>query len=327
MSVQSQEKNMRKLAGLLGRDLSYIWGERESGPNGDKKVFLNTGKAFLRALAKDLGLREYKVSANPGGIAVSGETTLIGMWNNSGIYIMIGQSSFGFEELVIYRKVKHIKDYSGGSNRFLPRDALKTMSYSRLLNEFRTLRKEGERRMSGQPERCYAVEELKSLQSSIADLTQSMVIQRARVEKYKDTDLAAARALDTDLIAVITHWGIEYRTKQNGHQEKLTQFLVEQGADLVLGGHPHVLQPYDTVTVTGEDGQERQGFVIYSLGNFISNQNFDDHKKDLATKTTVILDLELTKDPEGNTALTDVRYTPYYMVHRNNKPAGERRHW
>lgn len=143
MSVQSQEKNMRKLADLLSHNLSYIWGEREGGPNGDKKVFLNTGKAFLRALAKNLGLREYKVSANPGGIAVSGETTLIGMWNNSGIYIMIGQSSFGFEELVIYREVKHTKDYSGGSNRFLPRDALKTMSYSRLLNEFRTLRKEG----------------------------------------------------------------------------------------------------------------------------------------------------------------------------------------
>ena len=139
-------------------------------------------------------------------------------------------------------------------------------------------------------------------------------------------DMAAARALDTDLIAVITHWGIEYRTKQNSHQEKLARFLVEQGADLVLGGHPHVLEPYDTITVTGEDGQERQGFVIYSLGNFISNQNFDDASKDLATKTTVILDLELTKDPEGNTALTDVRYTPYYMVHRNNKPVGERRH-
>ena len=139
-------------------------------------------------------------------------------------------------------------------------------------------------------------------------------------------DLAAAQALDTDLIAVITHWGWEYHTKQNGHQEGLTQFLVEHGADLVLGGHPHVLQPYDTVTVTGEDGTERQGFVIYSLGNFISNQNFEDRKKDLATKTTVILDLELTKDPEGNTSLTDVRYTPYYMVHRNNRPVGERRH-
>ena len=143
MSVQSQEKNMRKLAGLLGRDLSYIWGERESGPNGDKKVFLNTGKTFLRALAKDLGLQEYNVSANPGGIAVSGDCSLIGMWHSSGIYVMITQASFGLEELVLYREAKHIKDYSGGSNRFLPRDALKTMSYSRLLNEFRTLRKEG----------------------------------------------------------------------------------------------------------------------------------------------------------------------------------------
>ena len=47
MSVQSQEKNMRQLADLLSRDLSYIWGERENGPNGDKKVFLKTGKTFL----------------------------------------------------------------------------------------------------------------------------------------------------------------------------------------------------------------------------------------------------------------------------------------
>lgn len=143
MSVQSQEKNMRKLAELLSHDLGYIWGERESGPNGDKKTFLKTGKTFLQALAKDLGLVEYKVSDIPGGIAVPGECSLIGMWNNSGIYIMIGQASFGFEELVIYRGARHIRDYSGGRNRFLPRDALKTISYSRLLNELRTLRKEG----------------------------------------------------------------------------------------------------------------------------------------------------------------------------------------
>ncbi len=47
--------------------------------------------------------------------------------------------------------------------------------------------------MSGQPERCYAVEQLKTLQSFIANLMQGMVIRRAKVEKYKDTDLAAAR--------------------------------------------------------------------------------------------------------------------------------------
>lgn len=47
--------------------------------------------------------------------------------------------------------------------------------------------------MSGQPERCYAVEQLKTLQRFIAELMQGMVIRRAKVEKYKDTDLAAAR--------------------------------------------------------------------------------------------------------------------------------------
>jgi len=143
MSVKSQEANMRKLARLLSHNLSYIWGERESGPNGDKKVFLDTGKTFLRALAKDLGLREYKVSANPGGIAVSGECTLIGMWNSGGIYIMITQSCFAAESTVLYREVKHIKEYSGGQNRYLPRDGLKTMSYSQLLDAFLTLRKDG----------------------------------------------------------------------------------------------------------------------------------------------------------------------------------------
>ena len=134
-------------------------------------------------------------------------------------------------------------------------------------------------------------------------------------------DMEAARALNTDLIAVIMHWGTEYQYAPNVHQSKVANFLVEQGADLVLGGHPHVLQPYETITVTGWDGQERQGFVCWSLGNFISNQLDPD------TKTTVILDLELTRDPvTEKTTLTDVRYTPYYMLHQDNKPVGQRRH-
>ena len=79
MSVKSQESNMRRLSMLLSHDLSYAYGDSERGPNGSKKVFLNVGKAFLRALAKDLGLRDATVSTNLGGIAVSGECTLIGM--------------------------------------------------------------------------------------------------------------------------------------------------------------------------------------------------------------------------------------------------------
>ncbi len=134
-------------------------------------------------------------------------------------------------------------------------------------------------------------------------------------------DMEAARGLNPDVIAVMVHWGIEYQYSPNVHQNKVANFLVEQGADLVLGGHPHVLQPYETITTTGWDGQERQGFVCWSLGNFISNQLDPD------TKTTAILDLELTRDPiTEETALTDVRYTPYYMLHQDGKPVGQRRY-
>ncbi|MBQ6421032.1 MAG: CapA family protein [Clostridia bacterium] len=133
-------------------------------------------------------------------------------------------------------------------------------------------------------------------------------------------DMAAARALGTDMIAVMMHWGVEYTNTPGDYQKETAKYLFEQGADLVLGGHPHVLQPYETVTVTDVDGNEKQGFVIYSLGNFMSCQNIDP-----STRTTAVLDLELTKTPAGETTLTDVSYTPFYMVKREDLPAGQRR--
>ena len=141
MSFKSQEANMRCLAELLSHDLGYIWGERECGPNGDKKTFLNVGKTFLRALGKDLGLRDVKVVSNAGGIAVSGECTLIGMWEDSGIYISIQQPYCMGQDLLLYRTVRHIKDYKGGYNNFVGRRELSRMSYAELLNRLLALRK------------------------------------------------------------------------------------------------------------------------------------------------------------------------------------------
>ena len=140
-------------------------------------------------------------------------------------------------------------------------------------------------------------------------------------------DLEAARNLGTDLIAVLIHWGNEYFDEPNYHQTNLARFLVEQGADMVLGGHPHVLEPYETITVTGWDGEEREGFVCYSLGNFISNQYWEGNAhRNIAVKTTAVLDLELTRDPDGEASVTAVTYTPYFMLHRNNAAVGDRRY-
>lgn len=143
MSHKSQEKNMRKLAGLLSQDLSYIWGERESGPNGAKKQFLNTGKVFLRALAKDLGLQEARVRANAGGIGVSGDCTLMGMWHTNGLYVTLSQFCSDRDSVLLYRTIRHSKDYTGGRNLYLTRRDLAEMSYPDLLFLLAALREEG----------------------------------------------------------------------------------------------------------------------------------------------------------------------------------------
>lgn len=132
-------------------------------------------------------------------------------------------------------------------------------------------------------------------------------------------DLQAARALKPDLTAVMIHWGEEYEIKQNAYQEKVANFLFKHGADIILGGHPHVLQPMETRTLTDADGNTRTGFVCWSLGNFISAQN------DQYTDTTVVLQLELTKNPNtGVSEVTNVAYIPMYMLDREKEVNGER---
>ena len=120
--------------------------------------------------------------------------------------------------------------------------------------------------------------------------------------------LELAKAQESDLICVNMHWGLEYQNVQNSDQEDWADFLFENGVDVILGSHPHVLQPMEKRTVTLEDGTTKDCFVIYSLGNFISGQT----KKN--TRTSIILNINFTKDGEtGKTTIGDVSYVPIYM--------------
>ena len=120
--------------------------------------------------------------------------------------------------------------------------------------------------------------------------------------------LELAKAQEPDLICVNMHWGLEYQNVQNSDQEDWADFLFENGVDVILGSHPHVLQPMEKRTVTLEDGTTKDCFVIYSLGNFISGQT----KKN--TRTSIILNISFTKDGEtGKTTIGDVSYVPIYM--------------
>jgi len=141
MSVKSQQQNMKTIHGLVSQNLSYIHGERESGPNGAKKIFHSKSKAFLRALGNDLGFKEYKVTSNPGGIAVGGEITLIGMWGDgNGLYLQIFQPTTNRREF-FYRHISHMKDYSGGINQWLPYSLFADGDYEQFIDIVSALRK------------------------------------------------------------------------------------------------------------------------------------------------------------------------------------------
>ena len=126
--------------------------------------------------------------------------------------------------------------------------------------------------------------------------------------------LSLAKAQNPDLICVNMHWGNEYQLKQNSTQEKLANLLFENGVDVILGSHPHVLQPMEKKTITLEDGTTKDCFVAYSLGNFMSGQKKDN------TKNSVILNMSFTKNGEtGKTTIDSVSYVPIYMY---RAPAG-----
>lgn len=105
----------------------------------------------------------------------------------------------------------------------------------------------------------------------------------------------------SDVQAVSMHWGTEYSFEPNEEQKDLAQFLCDLGVDVIIGEHPHVIQPMDYVT--GKDGNKT--LVIYSLGNFLSAQ--DDHENMLGGMARFTLSYNAaTKD----VSFRDVEFLP-----------------
>lgn len=82
-----------------------------------------------------------------------------------------------------------------------------------------------------------------------------------------EADIAQAKS-EADFVIVFAHWGTEYAEEADAFQREWTQVFLESGVDVVVGTHPHVLQPYEMLTA---DNGHRM-LVYYSIGNFISAQ-------------------------------------------------------
>jgi poly-gamma-glutamate capsule biosynthesis protein CapA/YwtB (metallophosphatase superfamily) len=130
-------------------------------------------------------------------------------------------------------------------------------------------------------------------------------IDTSRIHK----DLAKSRLANPDFTIVTIHWGEEYQRLENREQQRLAAFILKNGADAIIGSHPHVVQPVKFYP--GSDSTVNK-IVVYSLGNFVSNQRAQ--YKDGG----ILVELKLLKTTD-KTRVADFSYMPSW-VFRDDLP-------
>lgn len=128
--------------------------------------------------------------------------------------------------------------------------------------------------------------------------TEYKEIDREGIEKI----LKDVQTEKPDLVIALLHWGSEYNDDISRTQKSIVSLMQKNGVDVILGTHPHTLQPIVFDEMEGT-------LVAYSLGDFFGEANRG------ATNYSIILDIEITKDANaGITRVTDYSYTPIYTV-------------
>lgn len=115
-----------------------------------------------------------------------------------------------------------------------------------------------------------------------------------------EKQIQAAKA-QADLVVVSLHAGEEYAKEPNDFQQTFAKEAIDAGADLVIGHHPHVLQPLE---------QYKDGWIIYSLGNFLFDQTFSEETMQAAILKVVVKDKKIKE-----VSLLPTRITPTFQVH------------
>ena len=117
------------------------------------------------------------------------------------------------------------------------------------------------------------------------------IVNRINLPQMKE-DIEQAKKRVLDKLIVVIHWGIEYQQHQNTQQEAVAKFLFDNGVDIIIGGHPHVLQP---MYYTAQTGLHKEQFVVYSLGNFVSNQRKSPSDGGAMVSLTLLKDAHTTR--------------------------------
>lgn len=132
-----------------------------------------------------------------------------------------------------------------------------------------------------------------------------------------ENEIAAMRASGAETIVVFIHWGDEYTTKVNDNQKAIAQRLCDLGVDVIAGSHPHVVQTMDLMKSTKDENH--QTLVIYSMGNFLSNQRADNIALTTGqSEDSVLVSFTFVEYSDGKVVLEDVHVQPTWVLIRGS---------
>lgn len=123
-------------------------------------------------------------------------------------------------------------------------------------------------------------------------------------------DIVKSREGGAEVITVAIHWGEEYNLLPNRSQKKLADFLCNQGVDLIIGGHPHVIQPME---IRHSEKYNKDCLVVYSLGNFISNMKTTD------TRGGAMVKVILERNVLGKVKIKTANYSLVFTLQPDGK--------
>lgn len=123
-----------------------------------------------------------------------------------------------------------------------------------------------------------------------------------------------------DVNMMFIHWGNEYELTENNFQNQQAQALCDLGVDVIVGGHPHVVQPVEVLTSTTDP--EHNTICVYSLGNAVSNQrqgNLGDLIHTPHTEDGILFEITFEKYSDGNVYIQSADILPTWVnLHRLN---------
>lgn len=128
-----------------------------------------------------------------------------------------------------------------------------------------------------------------------------------------ETSLAEMKEAGADATMMFIHWGEEYQLTENSYQQKMAQKLCDLGIDVIVGGHPHVVQPIELLESTVDANHKT--ICLYSTGNAVSNQRQGAISaiKTAHTEDGILFSVTFEKIEGGNTRVSGVQIIPTWV--------------